>query len=119
MARVFKAIGTFAYDPERGRFRSWLGVIVTRESPATGGKPARPGQGSGAGRGEALVEQVAGPEEAAWLEESTPMFLKTALQRIRPEFDEPTWQAFDWTWIGELEPQAARRAARQVGRLDL
>ena len=107
MARVFKAIGRFTYDPQRGRFRNWLGLIAAREIARHRARSARPGQGSGAGQGEYLAAQVAGTDDSDWLEQFNAHVLKIALQRIRHEFDEPTWQAFDSTWIGNVKPQAA------------
>jgi len=115
MARVFKSIGRFTYDPERGRFRNWLGVVTVREIARHREQSARPGRGSGAGQGEDLVAQVAGADDSDWLEEFNTPVLTIALARIRPEFDEATWQAFDWTWIGDVKPQiAAARLQRPV-----
>jgi RNA polymerase sigma factor (sigma-70 family) len=115
MARVFLAIGKFAYDPERGRFRNWLGVIAIHEISRYRQRAARPGQGIGGGEGESLAERIPGPDESDWLEEFNSHVLKTALERIRHEFDEPTWQAFDWTWIGDVKPAtAAKRLGKAV-----
>jgi len=39
--------------------------------------------------------------------------LAVALERIRGDFDDITWQAFDWTWLQSLKPQdAAERLLR-------
>jgi hypothetical protein len=40
--------------------------------------------------------------------------LATALARIRRRFDDRTWQAFDWTWIGNVEPQIAAQRLGQT-----
>jgi hypothetical protein len=36
-----------------------------------------------------------------------------ALARVRGDFDEATWQAFDWTWMQSLTPQ---EAAERLGK---
>src|SRR5262245_59538737 len=69
MARVHRAIGRFAYDRQRGRFRHWLGRITVREVIRHRQREARPGRGSGAGQGDSLVERQPGPAEGDWLEE--------------------------------------------------
>jgi len=107
MARVFKAIGRFQYDPKRGRFRNWLGLIAVREIARQRERSSRPGQGSGAGQGEYLAAQVAGADDSDWQEQFNAHVLAIALERLRHQFDAPTWQAFDWTWIGNVKPEAA------------
>jgi RNA polymerase sigma factor (sigma-70 family) len=116
MVKVFLSIGRFAYDPARGRFRNWLGVIAIREIFGYRERTERPGKGSGGDQTESLAEQVIGPEEGDWLEEFNTHVLATALERIRQEFDHTTWQAFDWTWMGNVEPRsAAMRLDKAVG----
>ena len=116
MVKVFMSIGNFAYDPGRGRFRNWLGIIAIREIFGYLQRCDRPGKGRGASESASLAEQVAGPEEGDWLEEFNAHVLTTALTRIRHEFDESTWQAFDRTWIENVEPRvAAAQLDKPVG----
>jgi RNA polymerase sigma-70 factor, ECF subfamily len=107
MARVYRAIGKFTYDRRQGRFRNWLGKIAVHEVIRHRHRDARPGKGTGGGQDDWLVELQPGPMEGDWLEEFNAHVLATALKRIRKEFDELTWQAFDSTWRQNVEPQAA------------
>jgi RNA polymerase sigma-70 factor (ECF subfamily) len=107
MARVYRAISRFSYNRARGRFRNWLGRISVREVIRQRQRDARPGKGSGAGQGDSLAVQRAGPIDGDWQDEFNAHVLATALARIHQEFDDLTWQAFDSTWIHDVEPQAA------------
>jgi len=112
MARVYRAISKFTYDAERGHFRNWLGVITVREIYRHRQLERRSGQ-RGGGRSDELAERTAGPPEGDWLEEFNAHVLEIALTRIRGDFDDVTWQAFDWTWLQSVKPQtAAERLSR-------
>src|SRR5262249_60536618 len=50
IARVYRVLHKFEYDPERGRFRDWLGTITNREVINHHRRQAR-GQAAGPGRG--------------------------------------------------------------------
>jgi RNA polymerase sigma factor (sigma-70 family) len=112
MARVYRAISRFTYDAERGHFRNWLGVITVREISRHRQSERRSGQ-RGGGRSDELAERTPGPPEGDWLEEFNAHVLDIALTRIRGDFDDVTWQAFDWTWLQSVKPQAA---AERLGR---
>lgn len=107
MASVHRAIEKFEYDPQRGRFRNWLGTIALHELGRHQHRDRRPGKGMGGGQGDAVAGQEDGPVDAAWLEEFNAHIFAAALARIRGEFDEPTWQAFDWTWLTDVKPREA------------
>jgi hypothetical protein len=47
------------------------------------------------------------------VEEFNSYIFQQALARIRPEFDEEVWQAFDLTWLQDVKP---RDAAIQIGK---
>jgi RNA polymerase sigma factor (sigma-70 family) len=113
MARVYKAIGKFAYDSQRGRFRNWLGVITLHEIARHRDQAGRVGKGYGEGRGDWLAEQMPGPDEGDWFDAFNAYILTTALSRIRPHFDDSTWQAFELTWVHDVE---TREAASQMNK---
>jgi RNA polymerase sigma-70 factor (ECF subfamily) len=113
LASVLKAINTFEYDPQRGRFRDWLGTIALHEVVRQQRKDRRPGKGMGAGQGNLAAERQNGPIDPAWLEEFNAYIFASALERIRPDFDEASWRAFDWTWLSDLKPQVA---AERLGK---
>ncbi len=107
LASVHRAIEKFQYDPERGRFRSWLGTIAQHEIGRYLARDRRPGKGGGEGAGDVRVQQESGEVDSAWLEEFNAHIFAVALGRVRPQFDELTWQVFDATWMGEITPRAA------------
>lgn len=112
IARVYRVLHKFEYDPERGRFRDWLGTITNREVISHHRREAR-GRGAGAGRGDSVARRVPSASEGDWLEEFNRHVLVTALERIRERFDEATWKAFDLTWLKSVETEDA---ARQLGK---
>jgi RNA polymerase sigma-70 factor (ECF subfamily) len=105
LASVHRAIDKFEYDPQRGRFRSWLGTIAQHEIGRYMARDRRPGKGGGDGLGNQLAEQSAGQVESAWLEEFNAHIFAAAIDRVKPEFDELTWRAFDLTWLGNGKPR--------------
>jgi RNA polymerase sigma factor (sigma-70 family) len=113
MARVYKAMNRFAYDPERGRFRNWLGAITVREIIRHRQREARREKRSGTAKKRTLNDEILGTAEGEWQEEFNAYVLSTALTRIRDHFDALVWQAFDWTWVQNVEPQTA---AQKLGK---
>ena len=113
LASVHRAIDKFEYDPQRGRFRNWLGTIALHEIGRHARRDRRPGKGGGDGAGNWIAEQESGPDDAAWMEEFNAHIFAAALDRVRPEFDELTWRAFDATWLKDAKP---RDAAVELGK---
>src|SRR5436305_10047648 len=68
IARVYGVFEKFEYDPERGRFRDWLGTITSREVGRHHSREAR-GRGAGGGRGDSVARRVPSAAEGNWLEE--------------------------------------------------
>jgi RNA polymerase sigma-70 factor (ECF subfamily) len=97
MTRVSNAIRTFEYEPQRGRFRSWLGTITANEIATQRMKSGRqPGTGN-----EAVNVEAADPE---WNRDFTEHVLAVAMDRIRGEFEPATWQSFEASWIRREPP---------------
>ena len=113
LANLHKAIDTFQYDPQKGRFRNWLGTITLREIARYQHRARRPGQGGGAGLGNQVADQESGEVDAAWHEEFNAHIFAAALERVKQEFDELTWKAFDITW---LRDQKTSDAAEQLNK---
>jgi RNA polymerase sigma factor (sigma-70 family) len=99
MNRVTKSIKTFEYDPERGRFRSWLGTLTAREIATHLRRDARQPDPSMA------IEDTIGTD-ALWNEEFTDHVLAVAMDRVRGEFESTTWSAFEATWLRQESPLA-------------
>jgi RNA polymerase sigma-70 factor (ECF subfamily) len=106
MGRVTKSIATFEYDPSRGRFRSWLGTLITRE---IANHYARDGR-----RPDDLANlgHAAAPDRQ-WDDEFTDHVLAVAMDRCRSEFEASTWAAFEATWVRQEPP------AEVAGRLGM
>jgi RNA polymerase sigma-70 factor (ECF subfamily) len=111
-ARVNQAIRTFAYRPETGRFRDWLGTITVNEVKRFLKKESGAVRSPGTSEPQDALATVQAPEqETSWTEEFCKHVLATALARCRPHFEEATWQAFERTW---LQRQPAPAVAGQL-----
>jgi RNA polymerase sigma-70 factor (ECF subfamily) len=110
---VFRSVAASIKSCEPGSFRGWLWTITRsklidhfrkgeRQPAATGGSDA---QARLQQIPEALDEADAGPGQ------NTPL-VKRALDMIRPDFEEATWQAF---WRVVMEDQKPADVARSLG----
>ena len=106
-------IDRFEYDSTRGRFRSWMGVVVTREIQRHVNKQARPGGAPGNGAHEILLNNVAAKVDPAWQNEFDTHLIQQAWARVKPLFDEQTCAAFDRSWLAGGDPQ---QVAAELGR---
>jgi RNA polymerase sigma-70 factor (ECF subfamily) len=107
---VRRGIARFEYDPGRGRFRSWLGTITSREIGKYRRRLERAGQGDGGGTG----TPDARDNDAVWIVEFNGHVLQAALDRIRSEFAADIWAAFECVWIENRTPaEAAARFQRK------
>lgn len=100
--RVVRAIRTFEYRPDVGRFRDWLGAITRNEVRRFLAR--RPGP-------ETLVgEPTDAGTDPGWEELFQERILGEGLAAIRGEFAATTWQAFEATWLRrEPVPEVAAR----------
>lgn len=110
---VSRAVQSFDYDPARGRFRDWLGLIthqrilglLSKERPAT--------CGIGNGFGDALADEMAFEVDGEWIEAFQAHVYAYARERVRAEFDADTWRVFEQVWEQGERPA---EVARQMGR---
>jgi RNA polymerase sigma-70 factor (ECF subfamily) len=114
MRSVSAAIGQLDYDRDRGTFRGWL-FTITRNKVFNflSARRNRP-QGSGdSSTNQMLASQ---PDESdssdVWEVEYQRRLAALAMQRIKGDFQEKTWQAF---WLTAVEGLPAADAAKQVG----
>lgn len=112
LAAVHRSIGKFEYDREKGRFRNWLGAVTAHEISRYQRKERRTGKGVGEGWGDERAKFVESAADPEWIEEFNSYIFQLALERIRPEFEPQVWQAFDLTWLQDVQP---RVAATQLG----
>ena len=109
--KVGKALPRFDYDPTKGKFRNWLGIITFREMRhyVHKAKVAVQGKGADADATFANLEAVA----SNWDDAFNAHILQTAFNRIRPEFDRLTWDVFTDVWVNDI---AASIVAHDVNK---
>jgi RNA polymerase sigma-70 factor (ECF subfamily) len=109
LTEVARCIRTFVYQPERGRFRDWLGTLTRRRLARHLDKQNR-GVVETVGD-EGLDEVGATQADAEWTDEFNAQVLQVALERVRPHFEPATWQAFEAVW---LHNRSAAQAAEEL-----
>jgi RNA polymerase sigma-70 factor (ECF subfamily) len=112
MAQVARSIRAFEYEPQRGRFRDWLGSVIHSKVMNHFRSGHRAGlEQTGAGNG--LPELVAiGDPGSDWASEFNNHVLRAGLDRIRPHFEPVTWRLFERVW---LQGQKASECAAAEG----
>jgi RNA polymerase sigma-70 factor (ECF subfamily) len=112
LAQVAHSIRTFDYQPERGRFRDWLGIVTRGKLARWREKRDRVADPVGGGDSRDLLGGAAAPEaDMDWNAEFNAYLLQVALGRIRPHFEPATWRAFERVW---LDNRPAAEAAREL-----
>jgi RNA polymerase sigma-70 factor (ECF subfamily) len=105
---VAAAAEGFAYDPRKGSFRGWLFTVARTRRIDLGERLARQPRAGGdptaAARVEAVAERVGDAEEAEWRRAFRQRLFDWAVERVRGEFEESTWQAFWRTAVGGSKP---------------
>ena len=96
MVEAARCLRTFAYQPERGRFRDWLGTLTRRKLSRFFARQRRPETEAVE---EIAVEPGSSPPDPEWVDEFNARVLRVALDRIRPHFEAPTWRAFERVWL--------------------
>lgn len=107
--RVSRAIGSFEYDANRGRFRSWLGLISHQQILRYRQKQTRADRLAGAISHDLIADTFEGEIESAWLEAFNAHMYLGALEAIRDEFDADEWRAFECVWDGHQRPAEVAR----------
>jgi RNA polymerase sigma factor (sigma-70 family) len=121
MGEVARSIRAFEYRPDRGRFRDWFFLITRRRLARFFGRRSRRSEEHY--QTEELEEAVipapdadwAGaldnPPDPDWAEAFNNRILDAALVRIRPQFEDLTWLAFERVW---LENRTAAETADEL-----
>lgn len=115
LAKMTRRMRTFDFDPARGRFRSWLYLVVKshlidrlrRESvrpQLVGGDPADHRLNE--------CEDESESHEEMWDAEYRRQLLHRALPTLKPQFSDSTWQAFVRTALEDADPA---RVAEELG----
>ncbi len=109
MGEVSRAIRSFEYHPERGRFRDWLLIITRRRLIRFHEQRARKLElVPGSVLPEPAAEETTDPD---WSDAFHARVLRVALHRIRPHFEASSWRAFERVW---LEHRPAAEAADEL-----
>ena len=106
IAEVSRCIRSFEYQPERGRFRDWLGTVTRRKLSRFFEKLARDAVPAEADESHVIVD-------SAWTDEFNARVLQVAMENARPHFETETWTAFERVWI---EGEPASKVAIALGR---
>lgn len=108
---VFRAMALaaprFAYDPQRGSFRSWLYTVARNQLHDFLGRRRRQYSGSGDSGVLALLEELPAPENEhdSWDQEYDRQLFAWAAKQVQAAFHESSWQAFWQTAVEGREPK--------------
>jgi RNA polymerase sigma factor (sigma-70 family) len=103
LTQVSQSMRTFEYQPERGRFRDWLGTVTRHKLARFLRKQERTLRGAGGNEALDDLGQLVAPEaDTEWTAEFNAQILRVSLERIRSEFEPPTWRAFERVWQDNL-----------------
>ena len=114
MRSVSSAIGRLDYNRDKGTFRGWL-FTITRNRVFTflSARRHRP-QGSGDTSTHQMLDTQPNASDGTdvWEVEYQRRIASIAMERVKSEFTENTWQAF---WQTAVEGKSAADVASQVG----
>lgn len=115
MSEVAKSISRFDYDPQVGKFRSWLYRIVKRTISRIQKKQSR--QPKGTGDTEAMEVLSNHPDQhndlqQVWDREYHQQLIDWASTQIRDQFQDQTWRAF---WLTSVEEKSPQEVAELLG----
>jgi RNA polymerase sigma-70 factor (ECF subfamily) len=109
---VAGAVGGLQYDPERGTFRGWLFTIVRNKLRNWREAKARQCPGTGDTAAQEMLQQQPAPQDDVWEQEYQRRLFVWAIDRIRREFQETTWQAF---WQTAVDGRRGKDVALGLG----
>ena len=104
--QISQSIAGFQYNPELGKFRSWLYVVASNALRQKIRKSQRQPTGSGDSKIALTLSQVASNEEddAIWEKEYRDHLFGWACEQVRPNVNESTWLAFYETAVQSRSP---------------
>jgi RNA polymerase sigma factor (sigma-70 family) len=103
LAQVSRSIRNFEYRPERGKFRAWLGTATRNAVSRFWKKRDRPDRAAGGSDPAAALAAAQAPAEN-WDGQFNGHLCRSALARIRGEFDDETWHVFERVWLDDHKP---------------
>jgi RNA polymerase sigma-70 factor (ECF subfamily) len=112
---VAGASGQGGYNPERGSFRAWFFTIVRNKLRNFVTRRQRHCLGTGDSEAQAFLEAQPArpePEAALWEQEYEQRLFAWAVERVRDDFADSTWQAF---WRTAVVGDSAGTVAEVLG----
>lgn len=101
LVTVARTIHRFDYNPKTGSFRGWLKVVTRSRLSDFLRNQGREVQGTGdTGMLRVIDEQPDVSQPNLWEQEFRRTLFKWAVDRIRCDFEDTTWQAFWQTSVG-------------------
>ena len=115
LQKVTAHVGSLNYDPACDSFRGWLFTIVRNKLRDFHARPRHLWQGSGDPQVRALLDNHADAEAGAadeWEREYQQSLFSWAAEKVRPQVQPATWQAF---WQTAVEGKTGQEVARTLG----
>lgn len=113
MRSVSLAMENFEYDPEKGKFKGWLFTAVRNAISAHYRKMSkRPVTAAETGMVRKIEETPDEREEKDWEREYQRELMSWAMEKVRPEFAERIWNAFEMT---ALQGKSPTEVAEETG----
>jgi RNA polymerase sigma-70 factor (ECF subfamily) len=113
---AFQSIANFKRDTPGASFRAWLSGIVRNKLKDYWDEKARQPQAEGGSDASRRLEELLNPADesstAVVAAGENSVLLRRAMELIRHEFQERTWQAF---WRFDIDGQAAADVAEEFG----
>lgn len=113
------AMVRFEYDPQRGRFRSWLFTVARHALNRMLTRRTRIPRvfGHQQGRRDPASQLQDNHElEESWHQDYRLQLFEWAMEQVQPQFEPATWEAFTQTAVGNVEPATvADRLGVSVG----
>jgi RNA polymerase sigma-70 factor (ECF subfamily) len=115
LRRVALAANKLDYDPRKGSFRGWLFTVTRNRLYDVLQQRQKQVQGTGGSDVQDRLDQHAGPadpSEAGWDAEYQQGIVRWAMDRVRSEFQEATWQAF---WLTAVDGKRPNEVGARLG----
>lgn len=103
-----------AYDPSRGSFRGWLFTVTRNKLYTFLDRRRNREQATGDSTTRQALQAAPDREsdlEASWEHEYQQQLTARAMERVRPEFQKNSWDAF---WLTAVDGVPAQEAARRL-----
>ena len=116
--QIAQSIAKFQYDPELGKFRSWLFVLASHALSQKLKKAKRQPTGTGESGVAKLLDQLPSAHQAddIWEKEYRDHLFDWACEQVKVQFNESTWEAFYQTAVEGCKPaEVAEKLDISVG----